>query len=713
MNNRFQQIFLKTITLSLIVLSIYFLIQFFPRWFGISSLERSGFANLNTRAEELVELEHKVYLPQAEKNHKYSIDVDRIWTANIFEEERVAFLRGDTIVHNVSGSNFTGEVATAEITWSQQGPCGQSEVFSDSLNLDKDLWAESYFTAALDCVGIHTHTIQITHKDRTITQSTQFVVNNPSAALLSDKPAFDICGAPSLYEMQRWMDESPYWGVNIYIGGIHRGCANSNLDAFWVHEANQQGWQLIPTWVGPQAACSKFKYRIFSDPELAYIQGKIEADAAYHAADKLGFLGGTNVIYYDLEGYVATSLECRQSSASFLQGWTERLHEYGLRAGAYGGACSSYMKDWAANNPLLDNVWIADWMLPAQYREDASVYGVRCLDAPEILHWTNHQRIRQYAGDHYETWGGVKLGIDSNIADGEVVVIPQGFTAQQQDGPVESFSQVSSIQDVQLISPGRGWALIDQRLLWTEDGGLNWKNITPVSDAAGEILSAFFSGSNHGWLVSRAMQSDEIVVYRSDDGGKTWASINLDRSGIGIGKAHLFFVDADAGWLVLEQQTSANFSLGELFRTIDGGENWEQLSLPIGDPVHFIDAKHGWVAGGVEGNELYVTSDGGLTWEPQTVQANSDKAAAGEIISSESPALALMATLPDGTLKTALADSNNAWAQVENGACSGNKNAYTEAEQVSVATFECQIQSKLLQTTDGGKTWMDITPSNP
>ena len=712
MNNRFQKNFLKTITLSLIVLSIYFLIQFYLPWFGTSSLERSGFANLNTKAEELVELEHKVYLPQAEKNHKYWIDVDRIWTANIFEEERVAFLRGDTIVHSISGSNFTGEIATAEITWSQQGPCGQSEVFSDSLNLDKDLWAESYFTAVLDCVGIHTHTIQITHKDRTITHSTQFVVNNPSAALLSDKPAFDICGAPSLYQMQRWMDESPYWGVNIYIGGIHRGCANSNLDAFWVHEANQQGWQLIPTWVGPQAPCSQFTYRIFPDPELAYIQGKIEADAAYQAADKLGFLGGTNVIYYDLEGYSTNDAECRQASASFLQGWTERLHEYGLRAGAYGGACSSYMKDWAANNPLLDNVWIADWMLPAQYREDASVYGVRCLDAPEILHWTNHQRIRQYAGDHYETWGGVKLGIDSNIADGEVAVIPQDSAAQQNTS-VDYLKQGTSIQDVQLISPGLGWVLIDQRLLWTEDGGLNWKNITPVSDTSGEILSAYFTDNNHGWLVARGMESDELVIYRSDDGGKTWESTSLDHSSMGIGNAHLFFVDGASGWLALKQQTSANFSLGELFRTVDSGENWERLSLPIGEPVHFIDANRGWVAGGVEGNEHYVTNDGGLTWEPQTVQASSDKAAAGEIISSESTALALMATLPDGTLKTALADSNDAWAHAESGACSGNKIASTNAEQGSVAAFECQIQSKLLQTTDGGQTWIDITPSIP
>lgn len=701
MTNRFQHVFLKMIALSLIVLGIYFLLQLLPGWLGISFLEKAGFAGLNTKAEELLELEHKVYIPQTEKNHKYWIDVDRVWAERAFEEERIAYLRGDTIVHHVSGSNFTGEIAAANITWTQQSPCGSTEVFSDSLNLDKGLWSESYYTALVDCIGVHTHTLQVTHKGRTITQTTQFVVNNPSAVTLSDKPAFDICGAPSVYQMQRWWDESPYWAANIYIGGIHRGCANGNLDAFWVHEINQQGWQLIPTWVGPQAPCSKFKYRIFSDPELAYIQGKIEADAAYQAADQLGFMAGTNVLYYDLEGYSGASLECRQASASFLQGWTERLHEYGVRAGAYGGSCSSYMKDWAANVPMLDNVWIADWEIPFEYNEDASVYGVRCLDDPEILYWKEHQRIRQYAGDHYETWGGVKLGIDSNIADGEVAVIPQGSPSGKATS-TETINQTPSIQDVQLISPGHGWALIDQRLLWTENGGLNWRDITPIEDQPVGVLSVYFSDSRHGWVVSRAIESENLIVYRSEDGGETWESMSLDRSGRGLGSAHLFFLDASTGWLVLKQQTSANFSLGELFRTVDGGENWEQLSLPIGEPVHFIDANRGSVAGGVEGNERYITNDGGVTWQRQNAPVIDDQAEP-----------ALIATLPQGVLKTVLTDSRNGWAHLESGNCSGTKDAIGAVNQESLDAFECQVHSRLLQTTDGGQTWRDITPSIP
>ena len=39
---------------------------------------------------------------------------------------------------------------------------------------------------------------------------------------------------------------------------------------------------------------------------------------------------------------------------------------------------------------------------------------------------SNSQRLRQYAGDHNETWGGVTYNIDSNVLDGPVAVVPGG-----------------------------------------------------------------------------------------------------------------------------------------------------------------------------------------------------------------------------------------------------------------------------------------------
>jgi hypothetical protein len=59
-----------------------------------------------------------------------------------------------------------------------------------------------------------------------------------------------------------------------------------------------------------------------------------------------------------------------------------------------------------------DAVWAAVWMTPAAYYPDASVWNLSCLDNSL---WADGQRIRQYAGDHTETWGEVSLRIDSNV----------------------------------------------------------------------------------------------------------------------------------------------------------------------------------------------------------------------------------------------------------------------------------------------------------
>ncbi len=52
------------------------------------------------------------------------------------------------------------------------------------------------------------------------------------------------------------------------------------------------------------------------------------------------------------------------------------------------------------------------------------MYGAPCLS--DTL-WSNHQRLRQYAGGHDETWGGVTLNIDSDVMDGIVASLSVVF----------------------------------------------------------------------------------------------------------------------------------------------------------------------------------------------------------------------------------------------------------------------------------------------
>jgi hypothetical protein len=59
--------------------------------------------------------------------------------------------------------------------------------------------------------------------------------------------------------------------------------------------------------------------------------------------------------------------------------------------------------------------------LGSSYDPNASVWNLgSCI--PNTI-WSDHQRIRQYEGDHDELWGGLLLGIDNDVLDG-VVAIP-------------------------------------------------------------------------------------------------------------------------------------------------------------------------------------------------------------------------------------------------------------------------------------------------
>lgn len=240
---------------------------------------------------------------------------------------------------------------------------------------------------------------------------------------------FDTCEIPTLTQMQDWRGTSPYATVNLYIGGSARACGNAALTSAYLAQLQTQGWNFIPTWVGPQAACSGFASRMSSDATTAFSQGASEAYGAATAAADLSLLNG--VVYYDLEAYDTGNSNCRSAADAFISGWTAGLKTFGHRTGVYGATCSSAVSDFWTLANVPDFLWAANWFLQNQYRADASVFGLSCL--PDTM-WSNHQRIRQYAGGHDESWGSTTLNIDSSVIDG--VVATQSATCPDAGGVI-------------------------------------------------------------------------------------------------------------------------------------------------------------------------------------------------------------------------------------------------------------------------------------
>ena len=239
---------------------------------------------------------------------------------------------------------------------------------------------------------------------------------------------FDTCEIPNLTKMQAWWNSSPYSAVNLYIGGISRGCSNAALTSSYVSQMHAQGWRFFPTWVGLQASCSGYPNRMSSNVTTAYNQGVAEADAASAAAQNLGLTnadGSGTVIYFDLEAYDTTNATCRAAANAFINGWTFQLKARGNLAGVYGASCGSAPTDWWSITNVPDALWIANWYGnpgTVSYTPTASVWNAACLSNSL---WPNHQRLRQYAGTHTETWGAQAISIDSNVLDGPLTV-PNG-----------------------------------------------------------------------------------------------------------------------------------------------------------------------------------------------------------------------------------------------------------------------------------------------
>ena len=635
-----------------------------------------------------------VSLPMTFKGYlPFPLGLKSAWTTDAAATPTADFTGGEAIQYHGSGINSSNQPISVDRSWTVNNYCGETLIYTDTASLDPGEWTTAITQTAPACSGVTEYAFQATYDERPVVITTTLTVTNPVTPAVWALPAFDKCDNPSISQMLTWWKYSPYWIANIYIGGVSRACDNLDLTPEWVRAVMDQGWALIPTWVGPQAPCSIFKHRFSYDVTEAYQQGRAEADAAALAAAELGLTSygpGSTIIYYDLEGYSQyVTTACRAAAKSFINGWVERMHELGSPAGAYGGACSSYMIDWATIPNVPDDVWIADWYLPFEYDPDATVFHeVSCV--PDSM-WYLNQRLRQYAGDHTETWGSLSMGIDSNITQGAVLALlpaPESLDAAR----LERSTLVAgpAVESVIALSAEQAWAVVDGRLYWTaDDGGLNWSDCSP---GEGRIQAVTFLDHEHGWLVSPLDAAQPgFNIWRTADGGQSWQAVPLSAFNETLQSARavsLDFINPLEGWLSIKLASSANFDLGTLYHTRDGGLTWEELSLPGGGAIDFTSTTHGWTLAGPQGDKLYQTADGGRTWQSAD---NTDGAPLG----LRDP---LRSSLP-GVDEISYVDSSVAWAFTRTGECGAQG---------------CTTSSAIWRTLDGGVTWDQVSlPAYP
>lgn len=648
------------------------------------------------------------------------IELNGAWINNSDGEKQYGFLPGDSRQYIVELDNDSGFDASVKLTWVQDGPCEQKLVMDEEIVLKSGIRVTIAEDTAPDCFGISVNSIELSYGGKTKSLEFNSVVINPSSVIVADGQGFDNCTLPSVSQMQTWWGNSPYSTINIYLGGISAACP-MNRDAAWLYQVAKQGWSFILTWVGPQAPCTSFNHPMSRDPATAKQQGRNNADAAVATAKQRGFLGDL-VIYYDLESYSRGKGDpgCRAAVDSFMQGWVEGIHALGHTAGAYGAACTSFMSEWADNDDPLDNVWIAHWNNKFEYDPDTTVWDTPCLSNDL---WVNNQRLKQYTGGHKETWGGLRMSIDSNVLEGQVSAIlglplTQVSHQELESAPSPEIVKViePALRTLQVFSPREGWVLRGDHLYWTGDGGASWRDISPSSDT--QILDVTFFNAQQGWLVGKQNKNSQVgslTFLRTQDGGATWQEASVlfsePEEVFQIASAALNFVDPQTGWISFKVHSGSNFSLGRLLATEDGGRTWQERTLPLGEPVVFLDAERGWITGGPLDQTFY-TEDGGESWSlSETLSMDQSiglETQVGSPLGNDGQSS--IGELPQGMVALDMLDTLNGWAVVQDGFCSGYKPRAGESVPPGSPPLQCESSSQLLVTTDGGIHWREISP---
>lgn len=157
---------------------------------------------------------------------------------------------------------------------------------------------------------------------------------------------------------------------------------------------------------------------------------------------------------------------------------------------------------------------------------------------------------------------------------------------------------------MKLIAPGVGWSFTNHGLLWTEDGGKDWKDITPRSSLGpvAQIKDVFFLDTRHGWVLFSKWDEPEALfdLARTDNKGATWSilRVHVDLGNLAA-DGQIAFADPIHGWMVLDSATSSAVHAGSLFLTSDGGRTWRNSPDDPGGKDPFYRSrlrKVGWSA---------------------------------------------------------------------------------------------------------------------
>lgn len=170
--------------------------------------------------------------------------------------------------------------------------------------------------------------------------------------------------------------------------------------------------------------------------------------------------------------------------------------------------------------------------------------------------------------------------------------------------------EAPAIINIEMLNEVDGWGVTETEVVRTNDGGITWYNVTPpgLTDV-GYLAFTDFLDATHAWVQSPDFEKypNGGALYRTADGGINWEKIDTPFSG-GVFK----FLDESNGWMLADLGVGAGSMAVSVFQTTDGGSTWNRVytndpniegagdTLPLGgikNSMLPLDMGTAWVGG--------------------------------------------------------------------------------------------------------------------
>jgi photosystem II stability/assembly factor-like uncharacterized protein len=207
-------------------------------------------------------------------------------------------------------------------------------------------------------------------------------------------------------------------------------------------------------------------------------------------------------------------------------------------------------------------------------------------------------------------------------------------TLQATTSTVISAKRVA-LQDIHMFNVATGWAMTSDptHILHTTAGITHWQDVSFVLDSSTSLITCvnFFSASK-AWVIE--IDGKNSWLYLTNDGGHSWQKALIPEQV--MGRCHITFLNAQMGWLLDLMGAGGGSEALDILRTSDGGLTWKVVSvtsfegksstaLPFQgnkSGLGFVNTSTGWATGFTAAPNfvwLYVTHDGGLSWQHQNI----------------------------------------------------------------------------------------------